>query len=240
MRRLVFSAALGAAALGCGCWSRVGSGDQPTPTESLTHVLNSTQYYQRLGRLAAAEPLPFVGTVAFAAGPADSVVGSATAHTPLLSAPLTGPAYLVSHGNAAFPDLTIVLQGSGITLILVGNTDIKKGVTISTFNSVPDAPVESFALSLPAGPHSALTANANLCTSSKKVRRRVTRRVHGRRVRVLRKVTVKRRVSLAMPTLITGQNGAVIKQATKISVAGCPKSAVSKGRHRAKHRARKG
>jgi hypothetical protein len=166
--------------------------------------------------------------------PADSVVGSATAHTPLLSAPLTGPAYLVSHGNAAFPDLTIVLQGSGITLILVGNTDIKKGVTISTFNSVPDAPIESFALSLPAGPHSALTANANLCASSKKVRRRVMRRVHGRRVRVLRKVTVKRRVSLAMPTLITGQNGAVIKQATKISVAGCPKSAVSKGRHRAR------
>jgi hypothetical protein len=37
-----------------------------------------------------------------------------------------------------------------------------------------------------------------------------------------------------MPTLITGQNGAVIKQATKISVAGCPKSAVSKAKHRAK------
>ena len=42
---------------------------------SLTRVLNSTQFYQRLGRLAAAEPLPFVGTVAFAAGPADSVIG---------------------------------------------------------------------------------------------------------------------------------------------------------------------
>ena len=75
MHRLVFSAALGAAALGCGSWSRVGSGDQPTPAESLTRVLNSTQYYQRLGRLAAAEPLPFVGTVAFAAGTADSVIG---------------------------------------------------------------------------------------------------------------------------------------------------------------------
>ena len=45
------------------------------PAETLTRVLNSTQFYQRLGRLAAGDPLPFVGTVAFAAGPADSVIG---------------------------------------------------------------------------------------------------------------------------------------------------------------------
>jgi GWxTD domain-containing protein len=75
MRRLAISAALCAATLGCGSWSRVGSGDQPTASESLTRVLNTTQYYQRLGRLAAADPLPFVGTVAFAAGTADSVIG---------------------------------------------------------------------------------------------------------------------------------------------------------------------
>jgi GWxTD domain-containing protein len=75
MLRLVISAVLGTAMLGCGNWGRPGGGGQPTPTESLTRVLNSTQFYQRLGRLAAGDPLPFVGTVAFAAGPADSVVG---------------------------------------------------------------------------------------------------------------------------------------------------------------------
>ncbi len=75
MRRLALSAVLGAATLGCGSWSRVGSGGEPTPGESLTRTLNSTQFYQRLGRLAAGDPLPFVGTVAFAAGPADSVIG---------------------------------------------------------------------------------------------------------------------------------------------------------------------
>jgi GWxTD domain-containing protein len=76
MRRLVISAVVGAAALGCGSWSRVGSrGDEPTPSESFTRVLNTTQFYQKLGRLAAGDPLPFVGTVAFAAGPADSVIG---------------------------------------------------------------------------------------------------------------------------------------------------------------------
>lgn len=76
MRPRMIWAMLGVATtLGCGSWSRVGSGGQPTPGESLTRVLNTTQFYQGLGRLAAGEPLPFVGTVAFAAAPADSVIG---------------------------------------------------------------------------------------------------------------------------------------------------------------------
>jgi GWxTD domain-containing protein len=76
MRRLVLVAVsvLAASILGCGSWKRVGSEEQPRPTETLTRLLNTTQFYQRLGRLAAAEPMPFVGTVAFAAGPSDSVI----------------------------------------------------------------------------------------------------------------------------------------------------------------------
>jgi GWxTD domain-containing protein len=77
MRRLVLVAVpvLAASALGCGSWKRVGSEEEPRPTETLTRLLNTTQFYQRLGRLAASDPMPFVGTVAFAAGPADSVIG---------------------------------------------------------------------------------------------------------------------------------------------------------------------
>lgn len=131
--------------------------------------------------------------------PAGSVVGSATAVTPVLKGALTGPAYLVSHGNTAFPDLEIVLQGEGVTLTLDGLTDIKKGVTSSTFNTVPDAPVSTFDLTLPKGRHSAL--GANLPPKAK------------------RSMCSQR---LLMPTQITGQNGAVIKQTTKISVEGCP------------------
>jgi hypothetical protein len=134
----------------------------------------------------------------FEANPAscspESVVGHATAATPLLKNPLTGPAYIVSHAGRSFPDLDIVLQGEGITLILTGNTDIKKGVTSSTFKAVPDAPVSTFDLVLPEGPHSILAAFGNLCTSK-----------------------------LNMPTVITGQNGAVVKQATKVTATGCPK-----------------
>ena len=66
MRRLVLVAVsvLAASVIGCGSWKRVGSEEQPKPTETLTQLLNTTQFYQRLGRLAAGDPMPFVGTVA--------------------------------------------------------------------------------------------------------------------------------------------------------------------------------
>lgn len=126
--------------------------------------------------------------------PPGSDIGTATAITPTLSSPLTGPAFLVSHGAAAFPDLELILQGEGVTVILDGATDIKKGVTSSTFASVPDVPISGFQLSLPEGPYSALAANARLCEQR-----------------------------LLMPTVITGQNGIVVRQGTRIAVAGCPK-----------------
>src|SRR5882724_6338329 len=74
MRRLVIFTVLLGTALGCGNWKRVGSQSQPAPSESLTRIFNTTQFYQKLGRLAAGDPLPFIGTVAFAAGPVDSVI----------------------------------------------------------------------------------------------------------------------------------------------------------------------
>jgi hypothetical protein len=145
----------------------------------------------------------------FEANPAncspESVVGTGTAVTPILKSPLAGPAYLVSHGGAAFPDLEIVLQGEGITVILDGNTNIAKGITSSTFKAVPDAPISSFDLVLPEGPHSilgtdiAIKLKGSLCKQS-----------------------------LTMPTLITAQNGATVKQTTKITLSGCPKAKKAK------------
>jgi GWxTD domain-containing protein len=74
MRRHVIALLVVGASLGCGNWKRVGSQDGPAPADQLSQLVNVSSFYKRLGRLAAAEPLPFVGTVAFAAGPADSVI----------------------------------------------------------------------------------------------------------------------------------------------------------------------
>ncbi len=139
--------------------------------------------------------------------PATSRVGTAIARTPLLATPLTGPAIFVSHGGAAFPDLDIVLQGAGITVELEGNTDIKHNITTSNFKSAPDVPFNSFELTLPTGPTSALAANGNFCF----------------KIVVKHKHKTKKRVKLIMPTTITGQNGAVVKQNTVIKVQGCSK-----------------
>ena len=110
----------------------------------------------------------------------------------MLPTPLSGSAYLVSHGGAAFPDLDLVLEGSGVRVILVGNTNIKNGITTSTFAAIPDVPVSKFTLELPTGRNSALTAFGSLCTKA-----------------------------LVMPTTMTAQNGAQIKQSTRIAVRGC-------------------
>ncbi len=131
--------------------------------------------------------------------PSGSVVGSGTVVTPLLKSQLSGPAYLVSHGGAGFPDLDIVLQGEGVTITLEGSTQISRGTTSDAFKALPDAPFSSFQLTLPDGPNGLLGANTNLCG-----------------------------VKLSMPTALTAQNGAVIKRSTKISVSGCPKRSVKK------------
>jgi GWxTD domain-containing protein len=74
MRSLIAAVLLAGAAVDCGSWKRVGTQDAPAPADQLTKLVNTSAFYQKLGRLAATEPLPFVGTVAFVAGPADSVI----------------------------------------------------------------------------------------------------------------------------------------------------------------------
>jgi hypothetical protein len=159
--------------------------------------------------------------------PEASDIGMATAVTPVLNAPLTGPAYLVSHGSAAFPDVEFVLQGKdGVQIVLDGKTNIKKGITYSKFETVPDAPIGSFETVLPESPHSALAGNGSLCAPTKTVTmtERVTRRVHGHVKRVSVKVKKSVAEPLQIPTTITAQNGAVLTPNTKIGVTGCPKA----------------
>ncbi len=126
--------------------------------------------------------------------PADSIVGHAKAITPLVPVPLEGPAYFVSNGGEAFPNLVLVIQGYGVTIELVGDTYINKaGITSSTFKTIPDAPVGDFELTFTQGADSALTSNTNLCDTN----------------------------NLVMPTQFVAQNGATVDQNTHIEVQGC-------------------
>lgn len=143
--------------------------------------------------------------------PAESVVGTATAVTPLLAKPLTGPAIYVSHGGAKFPDLDVVLQGEGVTVDLTGKTDIENGRTFSRFETVPDTPISSFELSLPEGSHSALSSN--LPSSAKFSFCEQT---------------------LTMATRLVGQSGAVHNQQTPVSIEGC-KPAIEVLSHKTQH-----
>ncbi|HEY4895129.1 MAG TPA: hypothetical protein VII01_03490 [Solirubrobacteraceae bacterium] len=140
---------------------------------------------------------------------ATGLVGTVKVTTPVLPGKLTGPAYLVSHGGGAFPDLDLVLHGpNGLEVVLVGRTNISKtGITSSNFESVPDVPITNVEVSLPAGPNSVLTgltANAKLC---------------GKR--------------LLAPTTLVAQSGARIVRNTPLVLTGCGLRVV---RHRVKHK----
>jgi GWxTD domain-containing protein len=74
MRWFVTAVLLGGLTLGCGSWRRVGTQQAPAPADQLSQLSNTPAFYQKLGRLAAGDPLPFIGSVAFAAGPGDSVI----------------------------------------------------------------------------------------------------------------------------------------------------------------------
>ena len=145
--------------------------------------------------------------------PKASRVGEATVGTPVLEGPLSGPAYFVSHGGAKYPELIIVLTGEdGVTVQVHGETFIsKQGITTATFSTVPDVPFSTFELTLPKREYPALTANGNLCKGT-----------------------------LIMPTEMTGQNGLVIKQSTRIAVTGCPKVKKAAKKRKAHHGAAKG
>ena len=117
----------------------------------------------------------------------------ATATTPLLPVGLSGPAYFVSYGDAKFPELVVVLQGDGVILYLHGETSISKaGITA---RRSPRSPTRRSAASssLPGGTLLGTRGNGDLCTSK-----------------------------LTMPTEFLAQNGARLKQNTKIGITGCP------------------
>jgi hypothetical protein len=89
--------------------------------------------------------------------PANSVVGSAIAASPLLSLPLAGNVMLVANGGP-IPDIGLDLNGQ-LHLLLTGSLTLSEVVT---FDGLPDIPISDFRLTFTPSP-GLLTANRDLC-----------------------------------------------------------------------------
>lgn len=94
--------------------------------------------------------------------PKGSVYGHVRAFTPLLEAPMEGPAYLRSSSHT-LPDLVFALRGHGVEVDVAGRIDSVKGGIRGTFPIIPDAPVSKFVLRLKGGRHGLLVNAENLC-----------------------------------------------------------------------------
>jgi hypothetical protein len=140
--------------------------------------------------------------------PVHSLVGYGVVHTPVLSAPLKGPIFLVSHAAEKLPDVVVILQGEGVTVELTGQTFInhKTGVTSETFPTTPDVPFESFEANLPTGPYSQF--GVNLPNSSYDF--------CGR--------------SLKMPFVFQAANGLELREKASLQVTNCASTKAKKAR----------
>jgi hypothetical protein len=113
--------------------------------------------------------------VQFDAGncPKGSILGHASARTPLLETPLRGPVYFRSNGgDRELPDIVADLRGA-VHVTLVGYIDsIRTGPETARvrtrFLHVPDAPVTRFTMSLFGGRRGLIENSEDLCRANQK------------------------------------------------------------------------
>jgi hypothetical protein len=153
--------------------ARVGGPGQTANGVPTTAITSIDQDANEAGLLNAVVRVPgdlnpnatiFFGShcdqASFQAGtcPANTVVGSAIAASPLLSQPLSGPVSLVT-GSGAFPNLGLDLRGQ-LHLLLQGTTAINPN-TVS-FSGLPDIPIAHFQLTFTPSP-GLLGTSRDLC-----------------------------------------------------------------------------
>jgi hypothetical protein len=99
--------------------------------------------------------------------PRGAVYGHAVARTPLLDDALQGPVYLRS-SNHKLPDLVADLHGL-IDVEVVGRIDSIGGGIRANFESVPDAPVKSFTITMQGGKKGLLINSRDICADTYRV-----------------------------------------------------------------------
>jgi hypothetical protein len=134
--------------------------------------------------------------------PAKSIVGRASGRSVLPSA-LTGPVYFVEATRRGpsgrvirtFPNLWIPLQGDGVTIDITASSSVDTlGRLVTTFDTLPDAPISEFRLTIDGGKHGIIAVSDKRGTCDR---------------------------TMVIDTQFTGQNGKVLETPVTASVEGC-------------------
>ncbi|MGH2625050.1 MAG: hypothetical protein ACRDHY_00185, partial [Anaerolineales bacterium] len=95
-------------------------------------------------------------------------IGNVWVKTPLLDAPLSGPAYAVS-GFGKLPRLAFILDGQVRLVPQAESRSVKNGFLRTTVPVVPDAPIGHFRLTLLGGKKGYLVNTRDLCAAASKI-----------------------------------------------------------------------
>jgi hypothetical protein len=104
--------------------------------------------------------------------PPGAQYGYAKAWTPLLDNPIEGPVYLRS-SNHKLPDLVASLHGL-VDVNVVGRIDSFKGSIRSSFETIPDAPVSKFILTMQGGKKGLVVNSRSLCAKTSRANAQFT------------------------------------------------------------------
>ncbi len=109
--------------------------------------------------------------------PKESVIGGASATSPILHKPLSGPVYFVQGVRTdpttgrqirTLPTLLATLRGE-VAINVRAATSVERGRLVTTFPTLPDAPVSRFALQIEGGRHGILVANRDVCATKRRL-----------------------------------------------------------------------
>jgi hypothetical protein len=95
--------------------------------------------------------------------PTASQVGTASASTPLLPLPLSGPVYLIQVPGSPLPGVLVQLHGL-VDLSLRGKVGTGAGgALVNRFDGIPDVPISRFELDFTGGKDGTLVTSRDLC-----------------------------------------------------------------------------
>lgn len=141
--------------------------------------------------------------------PAGSKIGTVSANTPLLPAPLSGGVYLTQGAKpGALPGIALDLG-----LIRLKGTVALGARLTTTFDGIPDVPLSKLTLSLSGGPKGALSTASDLCTTTPTVEAQ-----YGAHSGATGKETVKATVVGCAPLGVTGKLTGVKKKRPSLSL----------------------